>query len=603
MATPYDERPWLRFYATGVPADVDVPNVPVTRLLDESAGRYPRRAALIFFGRKISYRRLAKLSDRFADALRGLGIHKGDRVAMILPNSPQQTISFYGILRRGAVVVQHNPLYTAAEHHQQLMDSGAKAVVVFEKAYETVAAAATGTAVEHIIVTSLAEYLPAGKRLALHLPIKKAREARAELTAPVPDDPGLLFFRELLRSARSRHRQVPLDPRRDLACLQYTGGTTGRPKGAMLTHFNLVANACQARAWDPDAVDGKEVTLATLPMFHIFGLTLCLTMSALAGATVVLVPKFDVDLVLDAARTSKPTIFPGVPPMYQRIIESPRIRKANLRSIRTCVSGAMKLPRETVDAFRRATGGGQLVQGYGLTESSPVVMANPLDGNARHISVGIPMPSTYARIVREDNPRSAALIGEAGELLVYGPQVFQGYWGQPRETAEVLSRGWLRTGDIAMMSPDGFFTLIDRKKDVIIVDGINVYPSEIEEALLDHPAVLDCAVIGIPDERRGEQVKAYVVPMPGYRADPGEITDFCARRLAPFKVPTVFEYRQELPKNMLGKVLRRVLREDHSGGGEYAPEPSRPAPAARPPATAGPPAERWPAEYPSGRPG
>jgi long-chain acyl-CoA synthetase len=580
-----------------------VPSIPVTRLLDDAAAEYPRRTALVFFGRKISYRSLLRAADRFADALRGLGIHKGDRVALILPNSPQQVIAFYGILRRGAIVVQHNPLYTAAEHHQQLTDSGAKAVIVFDKAYETVAAAATGTSVEHLIVTSLAEYLPAAKRMALHLPIHKAREARGELTSPVPDDPGLLSFKGLLRGARSRHRQVPVDPRHDLACLQYTGGTTGRPKGAMLTHFNLVANACQTRSWDPQIEPGKETTMAVLPLFHVFGLTLCLTTSVMIGATIVLVPKFDVDLVLDATRSAKPTIFPGVPPIYQRIAESPRVRRAQLDAVRTCVSGAMKLPRETVDAFRRATGGARVCQGYGLTESSPVAMANPLDGNARHISVGIPLPSTYARVVREDNPRATARIGEAGELLLYGPQVFQGYWGQPAETAQVLSRGWLRTGDIAMMSPDGFFSLIDRKRDVIIVDGFNVYPSEIEDALLDHPAVLDCAVIGLPDDRSGELVKACVVPMPGFRADPQEMTEFCARRLTGYKVPSVIEFRHELPKNMLGKVLRRVLREEGSGssyrepGMDTPPPVSRQSrPVARPSAPPAAREERWPAE-------
>lgn len=562
MATPYETRPWLRFYQQGVPPHVEIPEVPLTRLLDDAAARFPRRPALVFFGRTISYRALGRAVDGFADALRDLGIHRGDRVALIMPNCPQQVIAFYGILRRGAVVVQHNPLYTAAELHHQLTDSGARVAVVYDGAYETLMSACRGTSLEHIIVTSLAEYLPPVKRLALKLPLPKAREARAQLISPVPDDPGTLYFRDLLRRARPRHHQVPVEPRQDLAALQYTGGTTGRPKGAMLTHYNLMANAYQTAAWDPRARPGQETTLAVLPLFHVFGLTLCLTTSFLVAATVVLVPKFDVDLVLDATRKWKPTIFPGVPPIYQQLAESPRSRKAGLTSIRTCVSGAMRLPRETVEAFREATGGAEVSQGYGMTETSPVALANPLDGNARHISVGIPLPSTYVRIVSENDPTRVMPVGQAGELLIYGPQVFSGYWNQPRETAEVLSGGWLRTGDIGLMSPDGFFTLIDRKRDVIIVNGLNVYPSEVEDVLAAHPAVADCAVVGVPDEHHGELVKAFVIPHPGARPVPQELVAFCARRLAGYKVPRLVEFREELPRNILGKVLRRLLREE-----------------------------------------
>ncbi len=562
MATPYDARPWLGFYPAGVPPEVRVPDVPVTQLLDEAATRHPRRRALVFFGRTISYRELVRYVDQFAGALRDLGVHKGDRVALILPNSPQQVIAFFGTLRRGAVVVQHNPLHTAAELHHQLADSGAKVAVVFDRAYETLVAASRGTPLGHIIVTSLSEYLPAPKRLALKLPLNRAKQARQELTTPLPDDPGLLFFQDLLRSSRGRHHQVAVDPGRDLAALQYTGGTTGRPKGAMLTHSNLVANAFQTAAWDPTAELSRGAILAVMPMFHVFGLTLCLTTPVLMGSTIVLLPKFEVDMTLGAIRRWRPTVFPGVPPIYQQIAESPRARSSHLTSIRVCVSGAMRLPRETVEAFRAATGGAAVLQGYGLTEASPVALANPLDGNARHVSVGIPLPSTYARIVDETDPRVPVPVGQAGELLIYGPQVFQGYWNQPKETAQVLLGGWLRTGDIAVMSPDGFFTLIDRKRDVIIVDGFNVYPSEIEEVLSTHPAVRECAAIGVPDRHHGEVVAAYVVPPPGVPVDPQDLIAFCAVRLAAYKVPGMIQLRRELPHNMLGKVLRRVLRDE-----------------------------------------
>src|ERR1700749_4881527 len=504
MTTPYDTRPWLRYYPAGVPAGAEFPDAPLTSVLDDSVRRYPRRPALVFLGRKISYQELSVQVDRFADALRGLGVHHGDRVATVLPNCPQAVITFFATLRRGAVIVQNNPLYTAAELHTQLADSGAKVVVVFDRAYETVAAALPGTKVENVIVTSLTEYLPAAKRLALRLPLRQAREKRAELTAELPG--GLedvpLRFAQVMADARPRHIPVMVNPAQDLAALQYTGGTTGTPKGAMLTHANLLANAYQTAAWDPGYVPGQEVTLAVLPLFHVFGLTLGVTTTMLIGGTVVLVPKFDVDLVLDQIRDHRPTILPGVPPIYQQNAESPEARSAHLDSIRTCVSGAMNLRRETVDSFRRATGA-QVVQGYGMTETAPVIMANPLNGNARHVSVGVPMPGTMARVVSETDPSRAVEVGQAGELLVRGPQVFAGYLNQPRETAEVLSNGWLRTGDIAMMSPDGFFTLIDRKRDVIILDGLNVYPSEVEEVLNSHPGAKESAVVGVPDPRRG----------------------------------------------------------------------------------------------------
>jgi long-chain acyl-CoA synthetase len=573
VETRYDDKPWLQWYAPGVPAEVQVPNVPVPGLLDNAVARFPRRAALVFLGRKISYRELSQSVDRLAWALGGLGIHKGDRVALMLPNCPQLVIAFFAVLRRGGIVVMHNPLYTVPELRAQLTDCGARVAVTFDRMYGKLAAAREGTAVEHVIVTSLADYLPAVKRRALNLPAKRARAARAELTAPLPQDGTFLSLRELLEKSQDWHYQVPLDPIRDTAVLQYTGGTTGTPKGAMLSHHNLVANACQTAAWDPAAQPGREVGIAVLPLFHVFGLTMCLTTSVLIGATAVLIPKFDVDLVLDAVRRWRPTVFPGVPTIYQEITASPRARSAGLSTIRTCISGAMQLRRQTVEEFRELTGA-RVVQGYGMTETSPVTMANPLDGNARHVSIGLPMPGTQARIVSETDPRVPMAAGLAGELLIQGPQVFRGYWKQPEETAEVLVDGWIRTGDIAVMSPDGFFTLIDRKRDVIIVDGFNVYPSEVEEVLNTHPAVAESAVIGVPDPTHGERVHAYAVLRPGEALEVSELIRFCAERLTDYKVPEDIEVRPELPHNILGKVLRRVLREEHTE--ETAPGPGEP---------------------------
>jgi long-chain acyl-CoA synthetase len=587
LETRYDDKPWLHWYAPGVPAEVHVPNVPLTTLLDNAVARAPRRAALVFLGRKLSYREVGRSVDRLAWALGNLGVHKGDRVALLLPNCPQLVIAFFAVLRRGGIVVMHNPLYTVPELHNQLADCGARVAITFDRMYGKLASAREGTAVEHVIVTSLADYLPAVKRRALNLPVKRARAARAELTAPLPRDGTFLSLRELLAKSQDWHYQVPVDPIRDIAVLQYTGGTTGTPKGAMLSHHNLVANACQTAAWDPAAQPGREVGIAVLPLFHVFGLTMCLTTSVLMAATTVLIPKFDIDLVLDAVRRYRPTVFPGVPTIYQEIAASPKARSAGLSTIRTCISGAMQLRRQTVEEFRELTGA-RVVQGYGMTETSPVTMANPLDGNARHISIGLPVPGTQARIVSETDPTVLMPPGMAGELVIRGPQVFRGYWKQPEETDEVLVDGWMRTGDIAMMSPDGFFTLIDRKRDVIIVDGFNVYPSEVEEVLNSHPAVRESAVIGLPDAAHGECVLACAVLRPGEAIEAAELIRFCAQRLTDYKVPDDIEIRTELPHNMLGKVLRRVLREEHTREPQatgsapepvsaFAPEASQPA--------------------------
>lgn len=561
MDDPYDAQPWLRFYSDGVPAHVTVPDGPLTRLLDDAAARFPRRDALAFFGRTLSYQRLRELVGRFAGALHELGVRPGDRVALVLPNCPQQVIAFYATLRLGAIVVQHNPLYTAPELTHQLTDSGATTAVILDRAYPTLAKARPHTYLRQVIVASLLPWLPAVKRMALRLPGDRAAQLRAELVAPLPPDADVRDFDELLNAARTPVDQVPVDPGRDLALLQYTGGTTGRPKGAMLTHTNLMANAAQTAAWDAGSRDGHETVLAALPMFHVFGLTLCLTVGVRIGATIVLLPKPDTALLLDAIHRWKPTIFPGVPPLYERLVEEAERHNVDLRSIRTCVSGAMRLPRGTVEAFRSATGG-HVVQGYGMTETSPVTLANPLNGNARHVSVGLPLPDTHIRVVNENDPFRSVPVGTAGELMVRGPQVFGGYWNQPAETAEVVDNGWLRTGDIGVMSPDGFFTLLDRKRDVIIVGGFNVFPSEVERAIVEHRLIEECAVVGLPDGHGGEIVTAFIVPVAGTPISDREVRAHCAQRLVDYKIPTVVETRTWLPRNMLGKVQRRVLREE-----------------------------------------
>jgi long-chain acyl-CoA synthetase len=371
-------------------------------------------------------------------------------------------------------------------------------------------------------------------------------------------------FAKVARGSRSAARGAgPVSPRTAVAVLQYTGGTTGTPKGAMLTHRNLVANAHQVRAWYPQLRQGRETLLGTLPMFHVYGMTMCLTVASLSGARTVLLPTFDVGLLVKALRRWHPTLFPGVPPMYQALMAQGKARLSGLRSVRYCISGAMRLEPETVDAFQALTGA-HLVEGYGLSEASPVVLANPLNANARPGTVGIPLPGTEVRVVDEEDPSREQPPGEAGELVVRGPQVFAGYWHERDDSARMLHDGWLFTGDIAVMSPDGFVTVIDRKRDVIIASGFSVFPSEIEEVLLAHPSVADAAVVGVPDSYRGETVKACVIVREGCGLTERALTSYCAERLTGYKVPKIVEFRVDpLPRNMLGKVLRRVLRDEH----------------------------------------
>jgi long-chain acyl-CoA synthetase len=556
----YAGRPWLASYPPGVPTEIEIPVVPLTRLLDAAAASHPGVAALSFLGTELSYRELKESVDRFAMALQQLGVGKGDRVALVLPNCPQNVISFYAALRLGAVVVEHNPLYTEAELAHQLADCGATVVVCLDRTYDLVAGVRERTSVEHIIVTSVIDYLPKVRQAMLRLPLGRARKMRAEISAPVPRA-GVLSFLALIRSAPGTAAQVELDPTTDLALLQYTGGTTGASKGAMLTHHNLVANAHQIRAWMPDAEPGREVTLAVLPLFHAYGLTLCMNLTVLLAGTIVLMPRFDLEQVFAAIDRHRPTMLPGVPPIYKAMVDSPKVREHDLRSIRVCVSGAMKLPVETQQQFERVTGG-RLIEGYGMTETSPVTHANPLSDDRRAGTIGLPVPLTDARIVAQDDPSVVLPVGAAGELAIGGPQVFAGYWNRPDLEGVFTADGYVLTGDIAVMDADGFFTIVDRKKELIIAGGFNIYPSEVEEVLFAHPAVADCCVVGLPDRYRGETVKAYVVVKAGETLSQEQVVEHCAMSLAGYKVPKIVEFRSTLPRTVVGKVLRRVLLEE-----------------------------------------
>ena len=593
----YAERPWLRSYPEGVPADHDFPSVPLTRLLDDAAASYPTATALVFLGTRITYRELKEQVDSFAAVLARLGVTKGDRVALVLPNCPQNVIAFYATLRLGAIVVENNPLYTEAEMVHQLTDCGAKVVICLDKTFETVQAVRDRTHVQHVIVTSIADYLPRSAQLKLRLPVAKAKRMRRELTAPVPKGANVKQFMTLLRSAGMPARQTPIDPAQDLALLQYTGGTTGLSKGAMLTHANLVANAWQNRLWLTDAQPGREVTLGVLPLFHAYGLTVCMNTSILLAGSLVLLPRFDLDLVFAAIDEHKPTLFPGVPPIYRALIDSPKSKSHDLRSIRACISGAMKLPADTQEQFEKLTGG-TLVEGYGMTETSPSTHANPIKGTRKPGSIGLPLTGTECRIVDQNDATRDVPPGEAGELAIRGPQVFRGYWGREDQDGIFTADGYLLTGDIAVMDDDGYFAIVDRKKELIIAGGFNIYPSEVEEVLLGIPGVADAAVIGVPDRYRGETVKAFVVVKDGFTLSADSVMQQAAAALTPYKVPKLVEFRDELPRTTVGKVLRRTLLEEELAKAPAADRdaaPARTTPGGRSSAPASTPSEAAPA--------
>jgi long-chain acyl-CoA synthetase len=556
----YADRPWLADYPPDVPADHDFPQVPLTRLLDDAAEAFPTGTALATFalssvGTRTTYRALRDAADRLAGGLSDLGVERGDRVAVVLPNCPQHVIAFFAVLRLGAIVVHCNPVASEDELRTQLADSGATIAVCLDRLAATLLGLRADTALRSVVVTSLIDSLSLTSRGRLRLPLPGSRRHRARLTAAVPDDPAIVRFRTLLRVGRPVP-QAPVDPTTDVAVLQYTGGTSGEPRAAMLSHANLIANAYQMRLWMPDAVPGREISLGVLPLFHVYGLTLCMLTTVLLAGRLVLVPRFDLDAVLQVIDAEHPTLFPGVPPIYQAMLDSPRLRRHDLSSIRVCISGAMRLPPETQHRFEQVTGG-RLVEGYGMTEASPATHCSPLAGPRKRGSVGLPLTGTWARIVDPDDPGRECEIGTEGELAVKGPQVFLGYWGHGGDGV-LTPDGWLLTGDIASMDERGWFTIHDRKKDVIISGGFNIYPSEVEEVIRAIPGVVDCCVAGVPDRYRGETVKAYVVADAGALTE-DEVRSRCAEALTAYKVPKLVEFRPSLPHTEVGKALRREL--------------------------------------------
>ena len=567
MSTPM-QRTWLAHYADGVPAEIELPDQSLVDLLERSVARFGDAVALEFFGSEMTYTQLGQEVARVAEGLRRLGVGAGDRVALVLPNCPEHIVAFYATLRLGAIVVEHNPLYTAPEMAHQLDDHGATVAVAWDKVAPRVQQA---PGVEHVVAVDITASMPMLKRLALRLPVRKARELRSTLTTRAP---GTLAW-STLRQHGELAAEHPRPDITDLAAIQYTSGTTGRPKGAKLTHLNLGANAAQGRAWVPGLHDGEEVVYAVLPMFHAYGLTLCLTFAMSIGARLVLFPKFDVDLVLTAAKKHPPTFLPAVPPIYERLAKASREQDVDLSSVRFAISGAMPLSRETLELWESTTGG-LLVEGYGMTETSPVALGNPIGRDRRPGAVGVPFPSTDIRVVDPDDPSVDREPGTPGELLIRGPQVFQGYWDNPEATAEsLIEDGWLRTGDIVAVDADGFVSIVDRIKEIIIVGGFNVMPSQVEEVLTQSPGVTDAAVVGLPHEGSGEEVVAAVtVDSPDF--DPEAARAHCRAGLAAYKVPRRVIVVEDLPRSMIGKVLRKQVRDQLLAGGHGPRRPDHP---------------------------
>ncbi|QBR74846.1 long-chain-fatty-acid--CoA ligase [Microbacterium sediminis] len=563
-SNPWETRPWTAQYAPGVPADIGEVTESLVDMMERSVRTCRRKPALVFFGATIDYRELGERIARAAGGLRRLGVRKGDRVALVLPNCPQHVIAFYAVLSLGAIVVEHNPLYTPRELRHQFEDHEADVAIVWDKTADAVAGLPSDARPTHIVAVDLTDEMPFRTRLALRLPIKRARESRAKLTGR-PAARGLIPWRRLL-GARPLPRRHPRPAVDDVALLQYTSGTTGDPKGVILTHRNLRANAMQGRAWVPGLREGRETFYGVLPLFHAYGLTLCLTFAMSMGATLVLFPTFDAGLVADAAKKDPPTFLPAVPPIYDALARAAGQGVIDLSTIRFAISGAMSLPLATVRRWEEATGG-LLVEGYGMTETSPVALGNPMGPTRRPGTVGVPFPGTDIRVTSPDDPSVDVPAGERGELLLRGPQVFAGYWRRPEATAEsLLPGGWVRTGDIVTVAEDGFVTVVDRIKELIITGGYNVAPHEVEETLEAHPDVDAAAVVGLRRPDGSEQVAAAVQLREGRTFDAGALRDYARTHLADYKVPRRIVQMDELPRSLVGKVLRREVRERMAAG-------------------------------------
>jgi long-chain acyl-CoA synthetase len=563
-----NNRPWLANYDKGVPQTIDYPKKPLFHFLEEAATKYPDRASTIFKGAVISYKEMNTQTDAMAAALVEMGVKKGDRVGIFMPNLPQFVIAFYGILKAGAAVVAINPTYPVDEIIMPVDDANIDVMFTLTRFYDKVKAARERTKLKKIIVSNIKEALPPFTRLLFTLLKEKKDGDHLDTLAD-----GDVWMHDLLaKHANSTKPNITVSPD-DTAVFQYSGGTTGVPKGAVAMHRNVVANTLQIKSWMPSLEPGKEVVLMGIPLFHVYGMVAGMNFAMANGASMVMVPNArDLKDVLDNISKYKATIFPGVPTLYNAINNHPDVKagKYDLSSIKACISGSAPLMRETKEQFEKLTGG-KVFEGYGLSEAPTATHCNPLDGINKTGSIGMPLPDVDVKLINLDDGETELTQGEIGEIIVNGPQVMKGYHNMPTETANSLrqmkdGKTWLFTGDIARMDEDGYFYIVDRKKELIKPGGFQVWPREVEEALMSHPKVLEVGVGGIPDPQRGETVKAWIVMKPGETITEAELKAFCKEHLAPYKVPTHYEFRTELPKTTVGKILRRELVRQHKEG-------------------------------------
>ena len=552
-------RPWLRFYDPGVPQALTVEPRTIPQFLEQAAADHPDATAVIFLNRKLTYRQLSDEVNRFATALARLGVQKDSRVAIQLPNLPQTVIAYYATLSLGAQVVLTNPLYTPRELELLWKDAGCRVAVVLDAIYESkIRPARDRLPIEHYIIASIPEYLKFPLNFLARVKLARAQPPRV---ATVQSGAGVHFFRKLIRQTSPERPRTPPSPD-DLAVLQFTGGTTARSKGAMLTHANLAANLQQTGAWFTGLKRGHEVMLAVLPLFHSFGMTAAMNFPVSWASAMVLIPDpRDIKAIVHSIARHRVTLLPAVPAIFNAILNYKDIEWLDLRSVQRCFCGSAPLAQEVLRRFEAITGS-RIVEGFGLSEASPVTHMNPLSGVRKTGSIGVPIPGTDSRIVDVDNGLTEAKPGEVGELVIRGPQIMQGYWNMPQETETALRDGWLFTGDLAVMDEDGYYRIVGRKKEMINVSGYKVFPDEVDEVLMGHPAVLEAGTIGVPDQKRGERVKSFIVVKPGQQVTEQQLIAYCRENMAAYKVPNAIAFRTELPKSAALKILRRVLLEE-----------------------------------------
>ena len=552
------QKPWLSHYPKEIPHEIIIEEKPLYDYLQQAATEFPTNTAINFLGKTLSYTELYDQSLKLANYLQSLGLQKDDRVSIMLPNCPQAVIAYYGVLLAGGIVVQTNPLYMERELEYQLKDSQSTFIVTLDLLYPRVSKMKALTKLKHIIVTGIKDYLPFPKNLLYPFVQKKQKK----LVVKIEHQGDTHLFKKIMELSEPVVDLPDSNPAEDIALLQYTGGTTGFPKGAMLTHKNIIANTKMCSSWMYKSRRGKESMLGIVPLFHVYGMTTLLNLSVMQGYKMILLPKFDATETLKTIQKLKPTLFPGAPTIYIALLNHPDIKKYDLSSIDCCISGSAPLPVDVQERFEEVTGG-LLIEGYGLTEASPVTHANFFWDKRKAGSIGVPWPNTDSAILSYESGETAE-VNELGEIIVRGPQVMKGYWNNEEETEATLKDGWLLTGDVGYMDEEGYFYIVDRKKDVIIAGGFNIYPREIEEVFYEHKKVQEVVVAGVPDPYRGETVKAYIVLKNNENATAEEFNEYARQHLAAYKVPHIYEFREELPKTAVGKILRRVLIEEEN---------------------------------------